>query len=106
MKHLGFAKGIALTLALGLVPLAWGASAAVVEIEVRGLTCPFCVYGLSKNLGKVPGVVKADVDLDARRARIELAPGQAPDIEQYKRIIKDAGFTPGKARVHDEEAKP
>lgn len=106
MKQLGVAKGVALILAWCLAPLAWSASAPVVEIEVRGLTCPFCVYGLSKNLGKAPGVVKADVDLEVGRARLELAPGQAPDIEQYKKIIKDAGFTPGNARVQNEEAKP
>ncbi len=70
---------------------------------MQGLTCPFCVYGLSKNLGKTAGVAKAEVSLDAHRARIELNPGQQPDIEQYKKIIREAGFTPGDARVHGDE---
>ncbi|MBM3105865.1 heavy-metal-associated domain-containing protein [Pseudomonas sp. V1] len=86
--------------------LAWGIQRQVIEIEVRGLTCPFCVYGLSQNLNKVPGVDKAEVDLDARRARIQLSPGQTPNIEQFKAIIRDAGFTPGEARVRSEELNP
>lgn len=99
-------KSALAALLLFLPLLAWGATRQVVDIDVQGLTCPFCVYGLSKNLGKAPGVAKAEVDLDKHRARIELGPGQAPDIELYKKIIRDAGFTPGDARVRSEEIEP
>ncbi|WP_439889169.1 heavy-metal-associated domain-containing protein [Pseudomonas sp. MBLB4123] len=86
--------------------LVWGVQHQVVDIEVRGLTCPFCVYGLEKNLGQAPGVDKAEVDLEANRARIELVPGQVAEIERYKGIIRDAGFTPGEATLHGGEVKP
>lgn len=99
-------KSALTSLALCLSWLAWSGTAQVVYIDVQGLTCPFCVYGLAKNLGKVTGVAKAEVNLDEHRARIELKPGQQPDVEQYRQIIRDAGFTPGKAYVHGEEGKP
>lgn len=105
MRKLRLKSGLP-ALALWLPLLAWSAPTLVVDIDVQGLTCPFCVYGLQKNLGKTAGVANAEVSLDARRVRIELKPGQQPDIEQYKKIIRDAGFTPGDARVHSEEGKP
>lgn len=83
--------------------LAWGALQQVVEIEVKGLACPFCAYGLSKTFGKLPEVQNVDVSLEGKKARILLAPGQTADIEKFKKIIQDAGFTPGEARTYTED---
>ena len=61
-------KTIATVLALFLVlpTTLWGAEAEskaterqVLEIQVKGMTCPFCAYGIEKNLGKLPGVENA-----------------------------------------------
>ena len=60
------------------------------------MSCPFCVYGVEKNLKRIPGVQSADVDLKAGRARVLMQPGQEPDLERFREAILDAGFTPGK----------
>ncbi len=87
-----------------LVPtIGWGDTHQVVEINVNGMTCPFCVYGLSKNLGKVAGVAKADASLEQKKVRIVLTPDKQPEIDLYKKIIIDAGFTPGEAQIHTEQ---
>jgi len=67
----------------------------VVEIDIQGMTCPFCVDGLHAKLNKLEGVRQAEVSLKQSRARIELEPGQTLDLAAIKKAIIDAGFTPG-----------
>lgn len=71
------------------------AESTVVEIDIQGMTCAFCIDGLHSSLSKIAGVRKAEVSLKQSRARIELEPGQAPDIAAIRQAIIDAGFTPG-----------
>ncbi len=72
----------------------------VVEIEVTGMTCPFCVYGTEKKLTDLPGVDKAEVSLKAKKARIVMTPGKKADIETIRQAITEAGFTPGDVTVN------
>ncbi len=86
---------VLLTGLLLLAPLSWAAEPQVVEIEVTGMTCPFCVYGTEKKLNKLPGVDAAEVSLKNKMARIVMAPGKSADLEAIRAAITDAGFTPG-----------
>ncbi|KAF0114095.1 MAG: hypothetical protein FD149_1951 [Rhodospirillaceae bacterium] len=94
---------VALVLCMPL--LAWGAQFQVVDIDVQGMTCPFCAYGLSKSLTKASEVDSADASLKEHKVRIVLKPGAQPDLDRYKKLIHEAGFTPGDARVSMEEVK-
>ncbi len=98
-------KHVAAVLALCLPILAFGAERQVVDIAVKGMTCPFCAYGLEKNLGKASEVDRAAASLKEQNVHIVLKPGAQPDIERYKKLIHDAGFTPGEAKVVQEDAK-
>ncbi|KRT56625.1 heavy-metal-associated domain-containing protein [endosymbiont of Ridgeia piscesae] len=80
-----------------VVPLSWADEPQVVEIEVTGMTCPFCVYGTEKQLNKLQGVESADVSLKNKRARIVMKPGESADLEAIRKAIVAAGFTPGEA---------
>lgn len=88
-----------------LIGLLWlpatlnAADQEVVEIAVSGLACPFCAYGLEKNLIKLAEVETATIDLAANSARVILKPGQKADLEAIKKAITKAGFTPGEADV-------
>ncbi len=75
----------------------------VLEIDVPGMTCPFCVYGIEKNLGKLPGVEKAQVSLEAKKVRVVMKPGETPDETRIREIIRDAGFTPRESSRYTEE---
>ncbi len=66
----------------------------VLEIDVAGMTCAFCAYGVEKNLGKLPGVDQAQVSLEAKKARVVMKAGETPDETVIREIIRDAGFTP------------
>jgi copper chaperone CopZ len=92
-------KKVALVLVTLLWPAiaAWAADQEVVEIGVSGLACPFCAYGLEKNLSKLPDVDSAEVDLAASSARVVIKADRTADLEQIKQAIVKAGFTPGGA---------
>jgi copper ion binding protein len=77
----------------------WAAGPQVVEINVKGMTCPFCVYGIEKNLGKLPGVAKVQVSLEKKKARVVMKTGATADVEHIKKAILDAGFTPGDVTI-------
>ncbi|HNP63583.1 MAG TPA: heavy metal-associated domain-containing protein [Woeseiaceae bacterium] len=86
--------------ALLWLPVAvWAADQEVVEIGVSGLACPFCAYGLEKNLSKLPDVESAEVDLAANSARVVIKADHTADLEQIKQAIVKAGFTPGDANT-------
>ncbi len=69
-----------------------------VVVNVKGLACPFCVYGLEKHLRKLPGATSVRVDLGKGEAAIDLAPGSKVTDEDIRKAVKKAGFTV--ARIH------
>jgi copper chaperone CopZ len=85
-------------LLLFLTSSAIGDEARIVEVDVHGMACAFCVEGLRKTLTALPGVDKVTVSLKNNLARLELDPQNAPDPEAIKQAILDAGFTPGDVR--------
>jgi copper chaperone CopZ len=108
-------KMIATILALFLImpTTLWGAGAQpkaaeqqVLEVEVKGMTCPFCAYGIEKNLSTLPGVEKAEVSLKAKKARVVMQAGHAPNEARVRQVILDSGFTPGEASVHPQTGSP
>ncbi len=78
-------------------PLWAHAGPQVVEVEISGLTCPFCAWGVEHNVEKIAGVESCDVSVEEGKARIALTPGAEVDLEAIKRAILDAGFSPGQA---------
>lgn len=78
----------------------------VIEIDVSGLTCSFCVYGLQSNLDKHTEVEKAEISLKQSKARIHLTPGATVTVEELKEIIKDAGFASGESQHYGRAEHP
>ena len=66
-----------------------------IEVQVNGMACPFCAYGIQKKLRALVGARDVKVDLEAGRATFE-APSGSVTEPQVKQAIKDAGFTAGK----------
>ncbi|MCF6256132.1 MAG: heavy-metal-associated domain-containing protein [Gammaproteobacteria bacterium] len=80
------------------------ANGQVVEIGVTGMVCEFCVNSVEKGLKKLPGVKQVKVSLEDKRAEIVMADDTTIDAAvfetQVRKIIEDAGFTPGELQVH------
>jgi copper chaperone CopZ len=66
-----------------------------IEVQVNGMACPFCAYGIQKKLRALPGARDVKVDLEASRATFEAPSGSVTEL-QVKQAIKDAGFSAGK----------
>ena len=86
-----------------LIPLSLSAAETgkIIEIDVDGMTCPFCVYGLRGSLTELEGVKSCEISLESNKARIEMEDGQFADIDKIQKIIIDSGFTPGEVQVID-----
>lgn len=76
--------------------------ARTVEVEVHGMTCPFCVDSLEREFGKMESVSKVEVSLKLKKVRLETE-ADSPGLETIRKTIIDAGFTPIKITVPDDE---
>ncbi len=63
------------------------------RIEVYGLNCPYCAYGVQKKIEAIPGVRSADVDLVKGRVTVRTADGVTLTPKEMRRVINSAGFT-------------
>lgn len=70
-------------------------------VKVKGLACPFCVYGLEKHLKKLPGATEVKVSLGRGEATVDFAPDSKVTEEQVRKAVRDAGFTPGAIQWSD-----
>lgn len=84
---------VALLLVLTLASVAW-AQIKKVTIKVDGLACPFCAYGLQKELKRVPGVADAKVYVDGGRVDLTVKNGQSVDFDAIEEAVKKGGYTP------------
>jgi Cu+-exporting ATPase len=76
-------------------PLPQDASKGAVQtltLPIKGMTCAACSTRLERVLGKVPGIVKSQVNLASEQANIDFDP-QATPTEQIYLAIAQAGFT-------------
>jgi copper chaperone len=58
------------------------------ELKIDGMTCGHCSAAVKKALERVDGVVMADVDLAAGRARVE----GAADPSALVAAVRDEGY--------------
>ncbi len=85
-------RGFAASLILGLSSLPALADARY-ELQVDGLACPFCSYGMEKELMRLDSVASAETDLGRGAVLVVTEEGQALDEETARDATKRAGFT-------------
>jgi mercuric ion binding protein len=71
-----------------LLPLA---ADKIAIIEVEGMPCPLCTVAIKRSLKKTPGVLKAKVKLNTRKATVRFR----EDLNETKLLeaIEKAGYT-------------
>ncbi|GGX86471.1 hypothetical protein GCM10007160_12220 [Litchfieldella qijiaojingensis] len=84
---LGLAAAVVSTTALAAGPS--------YQIEVEGLACPFCAYGIEKQLGKIEGVQTIETDIEAGRVIVTMDDGHTLDESRAEQAVDRAGFTLG-----------
>jgi len=65
------------------------------QIQVNGLSCPFCSYGIEKHVSAIEGVVDVAIDLKAGLLTVTMKKGAVLDQGPANKAIEAAGFTPG-----------
>lgn len=101
MKHLKTLLTVSLA-GLLLLALPQGAAAQAapqlgmleVTVQVDGLSCPFCAYGLEKNLRKLDNVARVELRVDQGRAVVTPKPGTSLELGALERAVRVGGFTP------------
>ena len=81
-------KRFFLIVAAGALPLL---ADRIATIEVEGMTCPLCTVAVKRSLKHTPGVLKAKVRLNTRKATVRYT----DDLNETKllKAIKKAGYT-------------
>jgi len=64
---------------------------AKVELPITGMTCANCAQNVERALGKLDGVLQANVNLASERASVEYIPSLV-NLEALKRAVEDAGY--------------
>ena len=80
---------VALVLSSGVV-LAEGAQ---YRLYVDGLACPFCAYGIEKQLRALEGVETVETQIREGVVIVTLKEAHALDEATATRAVRDAGFT-------------
>ena len=75
-----------------------GVDETVLEIDINGMTCPFCVYSLERELGRLSEVKQVLISLRSSKARLTLKEGAHIDADTLREVVLEAGFTPGEVR--------
>ena len=62
-------------------------------IGVDGLACPFCAYGIEKQLLRLDGVETAETDVKSGQVVVTLREGATLDEPTARKAVEAAGFT-------------
>lgn len=81
---------IAVALSVAATTLAAGPS---YRLEVAGLACPFCAYGIEKRLGLLDGVARVETNIEAGALIVTMKDGATLDEAKAEQAVEDAGFT-------------
>lgn len=64
-----------------------------IKIQVDGLSCPFCAYGLEKKLKELESARDIHIDVKEGYATLNVLKENQPGEDELKEIVKKAGFT-------------
>jgi len=62
------------------------------RLQVNGISCPFCAYGIEKKLGAREGVESVEVRLDEGAVIVRTRPGVELTEERARKAVEAAGF--------------
>ena len=86
-------NSLLITLVFFLIPVAGHAGENVYVLQVDGLACPFCSYGIEKQLSSLEGVANVAVDIEKGSVAVTMQESASLDEKQARQAVKDAGFT-------------
>lgn len=86
-------KRLIFVLVILLVPVRAYAASEVYQLGVDGLACPFCAYGIEKQLSYIDGVENIEIDIKKGQVIMTMVEGAVLSEERARQATADAGFT-------------
>ena len=74
-------------------PLQAQETKAAYEIKADGLACPFCAYGIEKQLSAIEGVAMVETDIKFGTVTVTMKNSATLDKDAALKAVKAAGFT-------------
>lgn len=68
-------------------------------MQVDGMTCPFCIYGIEKKLKSVEEVKDAEANLRSATVDLTFKENAVISINRLDKAVDDSGFTPGALEI-------
>lgn len=78
---------------LGLSSMGAFADGPEYVLAVDGLACPFCAYGIEKQLNRIEGVRAIETEVANGQVIVSMRDGASFDRERAEKAVDDAGFT-------------
>lgn len=75
-------------------------------IGVDGLACPFCAYGIEKQLHKLDGVDSVETDIRLGLIIVQMLSGRTLERTQVEEAIEKAGFSLRSFEPADKKSSP
>jgi len=77
--------------------LFWSANVLAAEVHIQlgvdGMSCPFCVFGIEKQLKKIDGVEDVKSDLAEGKFWVRVSGADVLSEDAARLLLEDAGFT-------------
>lgn len=64
------------------------------EVQVDGLGCPFCAYGLEKKFKEFKGIKQVKIDIQTGNFTFAYPAEKALSLEDVEKQVEKAGYTP------------
>lgn len=68
-------------------------------VQVDGLGCPFCAYGLEKKFKEFKGIKAVEIDIETGDFSFNYPSEKALTLEDVENQVEKAGYTPNEAKV-------
>ncbi len=92
------------TLAILLAPLGVNAEPMAYALQVDGLACPFCAYGVEKKLSSIDGVGEINVDIKKGQVIVNMSDGSILSESLAREQVEKAGITlPSKTQLNERQ---
>ncbi len=62
------------------------------EGKIKGMSCAFCVYKVSKNIKTIPGVKPGSVNVDLKSGKLNLQSTKEIKVSVVEKLVTSAGF--------------
>ena len=69
--------------------------------QLKGVFSPRSFFNILVRVDKLPGVVRAKFDLKKSQLTLDFLPGTVVSPEQIRRVMVDAGYTPGPFKIEN-----